>query len=476
MGLPTKHDKMFIRIMTAVICIIGSMCQLYHISEMYFSYPTTVVVNVEMPNRVELPAVTICIPLCYIIKKEMATKKFPWYHQQLKAEALYSNRSIDAISFKEKKAQLLMRILLSSRNMTAVDGHHMTANSSDIIFRCNVHYGVNAHVPCKKLFQTRQFIAMPFSGYKCYTLFPQTLVNRGKEKNRFAYRQSKQWPMLYSFWLYLNGQDYVMFYNETKPKLQIHSPHIMQPGDDYRQLEIGSRQGIRLTYSKIASNLLPPPYPTNCRNYSHDNYESRRDCIDHCIVQVYRKACGVWHQDVRAPISENVTFSSWELLTNRTLHRNCDKVAGNNFQMGKGKSIMRHCEQRCHQDDCISEYYTPIIKESYFTPNTPVMRKRLGEEEYNYFANLIELRMPDAPDIICTHHPKLETVEFLCYIGSIFSMWYGISILSLALNLQTAATKLKSKCFHSERKSNKISLANASTSRAKCTSLAPITL
>src|SRR2546423_741234 len=48
----------------------------------------------------------------------------------------------------------------------------------------------------------------------------------------------------------------------------------------------------------------------------------------------------------------------------------------------------------------------------------------------------VSLYAPELPDTNYEYLPKFETVEFLCYLGSVISMWVGWSILSLYSGLR----------------------------------------
>jgi len=40
--------------------------------------------------------------------------------------------------------------------------------------------------------------------------------------------------------------------------------------------------------------------------------------------------------------------------------------------------------------------------------------------------------LPTIPNLLFTHWPKIRFEEFLCFIGSIFSLWFGFSIVMLS--------------------------------------------
>src|SRR5947199_1657967 len=55
-----SNSKWLFDIGLTLICLIGTIWQIIYICQMYFAYPTTVVVTLEIPEFVEIPGVTIC--------------------------------------------------------------------------------------------------------------------------------------------------------------------------------------------------------------------------------------------------------------------------------------------------------------------------------------------------------------------------------------------------------------------------------
>ena len=154
-----------------------------------------------------------------------------------------------------------------------------------------------------------------------------------------------------------------------------------------------------LTYNKQENKLLPYPYSTNCKNYETLGHFSRNDCIRKCRINMTLEKCGV------LPVFVNVFEYEYERYAKNESEYNC--TIKNNFDI--------ECYNRCPFEDCINDYYIPKIVLS---------------RSDNYESG-IGISPPSEPEIIYEYNPKIETIEFLCYIGSILGLWFGLSIKSI---------------------------------------------
>ena len=75
---------------------------------------------------------------------------------------------------------------------------------------------------------------------------------------------------------------------------------------------------------------------------------------------------------------------------------------------------------KCSKLNCVSEYYEFRVV-------------RTWEEASNWLGqkSVMEVILPPTPEVDYIHNPKLETVEFVCYVASVLSIWFGFSIFTL---------------------------------------------
>ena len=82
----------------------------------------------------------------------------------------------------------------------------------------------------------------------------------------------------------------------------------------------------------------------------------------------------------------------------------------------KDLSLKKNCLNICPKYDCFKQQFIQKV-----TSN--------AKEERN--DSIMSLTFSTAPLITHHHKPKLETIELLCYLASILSLWFGFSMISI---------------------------------------------
>jgi hypothetical protein len=153
----------------------------------------------------------------------------------------------------------------------------------------------------------------------------------------------------------------------------------------------------------MSYQLLEKPYQTNCIDYpSKTEYLSREDCIRRNRLNKSITECKV--------IAEGINLFKWEtgIFMNSTLDEKC--IENINIEIDKYSS------QKCQQLDCVKNYYKPVL---------------ISREIYDKKDIRIDITCPSDPETTYGHKPRIETIEFLCYIASILSLWFDFSFFSL---------------------------------------------
>ena len=137
-------------------------------------------------------------------------------------------------------------------------------------------------------------------------------------------------------------------------------------------------------------------------------FKSHSDCIVDCKAQYFHKRYNRWHPYI--PVAEDVTEAHYlgkqSLASNKTL----DKV------------MSEACAQRCgKKDNCFNEYFDIKIVEKWNNSETDGSDDKLFE---------IIVYLPTEMTVKYTHSPRLKFAEYLCYLASIFNLWFGISIIT----------------------------------------------
>jgi hypothetical protein len=192
-------------------------------------------------------------------------------------------------------------------------------------------------------------------------------------------------------------------------------------GFEWNAIPIESPNVYAISYSLDTYRLLPKPYPTDCIDYHIRNeFLSQKDCIRKCLIKEGIDKCNA--------ISNQTKIYEWEIrsLEGKYSNDNCSE----------NLDINNKCNYFCRNIDCVKTFYKPYViksfpfdsKDAYISITTPVEPKRI----HFYYA-------------------KIETIEFLCYLASILSLWFGFSFLSIYFCVEKLQTwfenKFKSK-FH----------------------------
>ncbi len=174
-----------------------------------------------------------------------------------------------------------------------------------------------------------------------------------------------------------------------------------------------------MTYSVKTYHLLQSPYPTNCINYySSTEFLSIKDCIRRCRLKESFSNCKV--------ISDEINVFKWETSVRFVENSDEEKCI-------KDLDLIEYCSKFCSNMDCVKHYYKPVLISGELTDRKEV---------------IIDLTILTEPETTFWHKPKIETIEFLCYIASILSIWFGFSILSIYFWIKRLIGFLRSKCLN----------------------------
>jgi hypothetical protein len=148
-------------------------------------------------------------------------------------------------------------------------------------------------------------------------------------------------------------------------------------------------------YQKTIVELLPKPYKTSCADYKR-----RIECLTKCKILYYKQISNQWPSFYYTDDLD----SNWYI--SNTHNRNLE------FQSKK------RCEKVCGKSaDCFKEYFLGTAKIASFLKDT-------GHNIYVF--------PPILPNTIFIQSAKMQIEEYLSFIASIISLWFGFSILMLS--------------------------------------------
>jgi hypothetical protein len=237
----------------------------------------------------------------------------------------------------------------------------------------------------------------PFS-HRCHTLYSHLLDEKLRPTN-VDYLQ-------------------IMFDNKLKIFALIHQsgtpPHFTG-----NKIEIINSSVNMIDISSIITKLLPFPHSTDCYDYRREvklvnSYNSREECVVKHLERKEFAKCGC-----------NKRWSYWT-FGKRNFSHICPESVKCDFD---SKIEMKSLEKIC-KNNCYNEHYLDqeiLIK--YFHSFKILDIKSLR--------HLKSLKY----EIVFTYLAKMNFVEYLCYVGGLVSMWFGISVFDLALILVNESKK-----------------------------------
>jgi len=177
-------------------------------------------------------------------------------------------------------------------------------------------------------------------------------------------------------------------------------------------LNANKTQIYYMLYNRVVVNSLPKPYETDCIDYKWRGYQSLAHCINKCRIRGYRQ---IWpHMWPGNYLAFNTSLDFKMLSMYDTLER----------YPYIDQNIGIKCKEICGSStECKHEYYD----------------LKLYKMAITWYGNYISIVVPDRPDLIYTHSPKILFEEFVSYIASYISLWFGFSVLMLP--------KVLNKCY-----------------------------
>ena len=198
--------------------------------------------------------------------------------------------------------------------------------------------------------------------------------------------------------------------------IYLHDSSIPVSVDFWNAMVLETHSYYTIIYSYQSFQLLKSPFATNCTNYELETpFLSRKDCIRKCKLKRSLDECKVI--GFETPVYKN------ELMVE--FAQNEEKK-----ECVKNLNSETFCQKECPNLDCFNTYYR-LMKTSQIG---------MGEgKDYVW----VELVLPQEPETTFIHKPRIEMVEFICYMASTVSLWFGFSMFSVLTWFNTIVIKLK---------------------------------
>lgn len=200
--------------------------------------------------------------------------------------------------------------------------------------------------------------------------------------------------------------------------LQVHAPDEPPHSNQFRFLAEADHD---VTYHRVATRRLPPPYDTFCHDYKRvpvgtrwplDGAKSQKDCLARCIFGIQTNATGNSFNHFFVH-KESFFFESdlfWPEAKMSDIWR--ERTASNMAFLQSELPCQRLCPDAC---DYIWYDWSPFLYK-----NTRDMS-----------CNSLFLSHRFDNDMHYSHLPAIDLFEYLACVGGLAGMWIGVSFYSL---------------------------------------------
>ena len=156
-----------------------------------------------------------------------------------------------------------------------------------------------------------------------------------------------------------------------------------------------------LKYYRVIVNSMPSPYDSDCYEFgTKEKMYFRSSCIDRCKANKLKAEYGQLSIIYLTDEPQNITMvTNYSNVYNATI----DNAFG------------EQCKTVC-----------PLKTECYTEKYVISLVKNLWHNPWVFFV------APDRPDLIYTHSPKILFEEFVSYIASYVSLWFGFSMIGFS--------------------------------------------
>ncbi|KAI1291717.1 hypothetical protein HDE_07621 [Halotydeus destructor] len=389
-----------LRIIWICLCIIGNTFQAYILVKAYLAREISTQVKIHFPEVFEPPAASLCFSLISMVKLDIALTRWPDLETKM-AGILAQFNTPNGTSFEEAiaKSSFAAKLSMSQfvfNNLQVKDAFAITYRPQDLFSHCSIIRDTDyapAEAACEEFYDITESFK---STLKCFTF---------KLKHRLFYdyltlQRLKQFP----------GRTSVIWMTNTTENLTTdmtifyHLRHTYSREGFSRSLLVSPMELFTVSYVTIETELLPPPYATNCRNYTRSGFVDRGDCFESCFTKESLEKLG---KLAPGPNILRDDFSLERLLDVETVRNDPSLDA-------TVRTMNADCNKLCSQPNCRERYHIPQLMSTTEYP-VPALQT-ITEQE---------------PKFSTTNFPKLDWIESITDLGSTLGFWMGFTGLTV---------------------------------------------
>jgi hypothetical protein len=230
----------------------------------------------------------------------------------------------------------------------------------------------------------------------------------------------------------------------TKFSVFLHSNNLYPRGDaDFPFIFISSNSSsifsngstyIGLSYTQSTQHFLPPPFETNCFDYSSDaeaGLNNQEHCIDRCMrIRVLERFNETSFTATFTKPWDFRIMSKYSVHLLRTKENIVDRIYDN-------------CLVECSMIECHQTRYLPAL----------VATRDSDDITFTLY-------QPNGPETTIKFHPKMNIMDFYVQVMSICGVWLGISLADIIVRPLTfllhKQTSLKQPILETRQRSHRM--------------------
>ena len=365
-----------------LVCLSGLVLQLHQVSNVYFQYRTTTKMTYWLKEVVYHQTIVLCSRWFDVIDRRNH-RKYGLLPKTQETDQYESELSTVKIE----------------------DVLNLTPDTSTLLEQCWYRTDVvtrpfeGKHSQCYEIFEVNKSIA---GESVCYSVIPRnrSTYSVGDFSSSINY---KHYAYLLKIGSSLNASKLLTLITHSGLEDPLYSRVFSLEFKDW--INGFKNKGYQVYGQGVEVRKLPPPFDTDCL-MGHKIQRCYESCLEKKFLTINRVP---WSAFIRSPT--NLT-----MLTSVDLD---SKTKGHFVRLS-----MHECNATCRsRNECTSEFTITSIYET-------------AEESL-----VVVSMVPNAPHISLESLPFIVLVDYLVQVGSCFSTWFGISIISLN----------PSKWFNSER-------------------------
>ncbi|XP_053212446.1 uncharacterized protein LOC128395972 [Panonychus citri] len=378
----------------SLFCFLGCSFQLYHITKVYLRYEVITEIVIALPRKLTIPDITICVEDAQFIN----LTKLVHCHPDLVQQMIQYDRTVNKNNvndIRKVNSSVITHFVLS--NLRINETYHLLYPESYLIKSWEIgakQINNNSALEEQGCRMRGRFKDLGF----CITIGCSGTTEQSFSEFDYL-RSSLERPM---FAVYLNSKAIKSIPNLYVALIKNTS---LPRGNKIKFITLNMEKEPRkypISYHIFRSNLLPPPYSTECEDYSSDKYDSMEHARELCLTNATLERFNMPFPKVLSPPHWEYYFG-YKLMNlarkNVTIQQELDWVTW----------------------FCIGQTNKPHCHDTFYITTSTDSEKISNQDSY------IDLRMPVEPYMTTTCHPKQSLPEYLIYAGSVLGTWFGFN-------------------------------------------------